>query len=235
MLDDAQLKKLILDVLKVPTVRTQQRKIGASGIGNPCAYCLATSLIGGQGGKIGQYWLGARIGDAIHALLEHEAEKYLNTTNGKFKYFAGARLEKSVYIGTVPNYGDIYSTPDLYLTAENHLVDYKTSKRSKVDMYRLDNSTIPTQYIYQVMLYARALIAAGHPVDKISFVFINRDGTSDRDVVVISFDYDETLANEAWDRLLLAWQWLEDGNDPETLPSDPNCYVCSNVLHRMGP
>ena len=225
----------MLDLMKEPTQRTQQRKIGASGIGNPCAYCLAQSLLGGQGGKIGQYWLGARIGDAIHALLEEEASKYLNTTNGKFKYFAGARLEKKIFVGNVPGYGDIYSTPDLYLTSENHLIDYKTSKRSKVDMYRLDNSTLPTTYLYQVMLYARALIAAGYPVDKVSFVFINRDGTSDRDITVISFDYDESLADEAWDRMVAAWEWLEDGNDPETLASDPNCYVCNNVLHRMGP
>lgn len=223
----------MLDLLKTQKARDKQRTIGASAIGDPCAYCLAQTLLNAQS-QTGQYWLGAKIGDAIHALLELEAMKHLLEKTGKFKALFGARLEKSVYIGTIPGYGDIWSTPDLYLTAENHLVDYKTSKRTKVETYRATGK-LPIRYIYQVMLYARALIEAGFSVDRISFVFINRDGTSDRDVVVFSMDYDAALANEAWDRVVAAWAWLEAGGDPETLPSDPDCYVCNSVTHRMGP
>lgn len=224
----------MLDLLKTPTQRTKQRKIGASGIGNPCPYCLANALLANKQ-RQGMYWLGARIGDAIHKLLESEAEKHIAQPQAHaFNALKDAKLEKSVFIGTIPGYGDVWSTPDLYLSAENHLVDYKTSKRTKTAVYALTGD-LPTTYVYQVMLYARALIASGQPVDKISFVFINRDGTSDRDVIVISLDYDETLANHAWDRVVSAWEWLQNGGDPETLQSDPDCYVCSQVLHRMGP
>ena len=223
----------MLDLLKTPKARDKQRTIGASAIGDPCAYCLAQTLLNALS-QTGEYWLGAKIGDAIHALLEIEGAKHLDDSTGKFKALKGARLEESLFIGSIPGYGDIWSTPDLYLTAENHLVDYKTSKRTKVETYRATGE-LPTRYIYQVMLYARALIAMGYKVDKISFVFINRDGTSDRDVVVFSMDYDEALANEAWDRVVAAWEWLEAGGDVETLPSDPNCYVCSSITHRMGP
>jgi hypothetical protein len=232
VLDDSELKNVMISLLRTQKARDKQRKIGASGIGDPCPYCLARQLAGVQSEKPSPYWLGAKIGDAIHALLEYEASKHLNDDEGVFKVFKGARLEKPVYIGDIPGYGSIWSTPDLFLTAENHLVDYKTSKRSKVDFY-VASGEVPTKYLYQVQLYARALEDMGYKVDKISFVFINRDGTSDRDVVVISVDYDRKLADEAWDRVVSAWQWLQDGGDIETLPSDPECFLCANILHRV--
>jgi hypothetical protein len=223
----------MLDLLKTQKARDRQTTIGASAIGDPCAYCLARHLSDGSS-SIGQYWLGAKIGDAIHMLMELEAQKHVGGgTDAKFKSLIGARLEESVFIGTIPGYGDVNSTPDLYLTAEKHLVDYKTSKRSKIDEYRLNPDALPTRYLYQIMLYGRALVAMGYPVEKVSFVFIARDGTSDRDVTVISFDYDETLADEAWNRVVLAYEWLQDGGDIDTLESDPHCYVCSQILHRM--
>ena len=233
-LDDSELKRLVVDLLTTKSERTKQRKIGASGIGDPCPYCLAHALLG-TGQRQSKYWLGAKIGDAIHKLLETEAAKHVETPESyHFNALKGAKLEEKIYIGTIPGYGDVYSTPDLYLSTENHLVDYKTSKRTKVEQYRL-SGILPTRYLYQVMLYARALIARGQRVDKISFVFINRDGTGERDVVVFSVDYNEALADAAWDRVVSAWEWLEDGGDPETLPSDPDCYVCDQVIHRMGP
>jgi hypothetical protein len=182
--------------------------------------------------KDSPYWLGAKIGDAVHALLEYEASKHLNEDQGVFKVFKGARLEKAVFIGDIPGYGSIWSTPDLYLTAENHLVDYKTSKRSKVDYYAATGE-LPTMYQYQVQLYARALEDMGYKVDKISFVFINRDGTSDKDIKIFSVDYNRALADEAWDRVVSAWEWVKDGGDVESLPSDPECFYCSMIIHRM--
>ena len=192
MLDDSELRNVMIGLLRTKSARSKQRKIGASGIGDPCAYCLCRTLSMALVSepteeKDSPYWLGAKIGDAVHALLEHEASKHLNDDEGMFKVFNGARLEQAVYIGEIPGYGSIWSTPDLFLTAENHLVDYKTSKRSKVDYYKATGE-LPTKYLYQVQLYARALDDMGIQVDKISFVFINRDGTSDRDVVVFSVE-----------------------------------------------
>lgn len=235
-LDDPELKRLMLDLLTTPSKRTKQKTIGASGIGNPCPYCLAQSLLGGQGqlsvAKKSPYWLGAKIGDAIHKLLETEGLKHKQQAQHPyFQALVGASFEETIYIGTIPGYGDIYSTPDLYIDSENHLVDYKTSKRSKVQEYLV--AGVPVQYLYQVQLYAMALEAMGKRVDKISFVFINRDGVGDNDVNVISLNYDPTLAKEAWDRVELAWQWLVAGNDPDTLPSDPNCFVCGVLTKRI--
>src|SRR5690554_2207235 len=125
MLDDPILKRLVLDLLRSPSARTKQRKIGPSGIGDPCAYCLAQALLANKPGQ-SQYWLGAKIGDAIHKLLETEAAQHVKgPLSYHFKALANAKLEESVLIGTIPGYGEVWGSPDLYLTAENHLVDYK--------------------------------------------------------------------------------------------------------------
>jgi len=232
MLSDRELKSLIVQLLTTPSTRTKQRQIGASGIGNPCAYCLAQSLLGNKSSSTPRYWLGARIGTAIHQALEDEAKPHVINPEPGFEAFQGASLEESIYIGTIPGYGDIFSTPDLYLAAENHLVDYKTSKRVKTDEYVITGD-LPVQYLFQVQLYARALEDMGKPVDKISFLFINRDGVGDRDVIVISIDYDRGLADQAWDRVCFAWEWLTAGNDPESLESDSNCFVCHVLTGRV--
>jgi len=202
-------------------------------MGNPCDYCLAHALLATRGNPVQRYWLGARIGTAIHMLLEKQELKHVVKPQGKqFKALKGALVEQTIKLGVIPGYGEIWSTPDLFLVAENHLIDHKTSKRAKVEGYVLSGD-VPVQYQYQGQLYARALEDAGYTVEKISFVFINRDGVGDNDIRVMTYDYDRSMADEAWDRVVAAWQWLEAGGDPETLPSAPGCYVCEQVLGRF--
>lgn len=201
-------------------------------MGDPCPYCLAHKLAGTKQRK-GKYWLGARIGTAIHNALEEQERKHLvKAESYHFKPLEGALVEYGVTLGTIPGYGTITSTLDLYLSSEQHLIDHKTSKRTRSREYLL-NGAVPEKYVYQGMLYARALEDEGKPVKKVSFVFINRDGTGDTDVQVISYDYDRSMADAAWDRTEAAWQWLQAGGDPETLPSDPDCFNCSVNLGRI--
>jgi len=230
MLDDDELKWLILDLLKNPGERDKQRLIGPSEIGNPCDYCVGNRLINTPKGT-SKYWLGAKIGTAIHAELEREEEKHVEKPqSGRFRALKGAMIEQSVELGTIEGYGTVKAKPDLVLVSENHLVDHKTSSKKKVMKYKLDG--VPMQYVYQQNLYAWALNQAGIKIEKISLSFVNREGTTDDDIWIHSFEYDESLALKAWSRLELLWQWLQDGHDVEELESHPDCYYCSQVLHR---
>lgn len=229
-LDDDQIKMLVIDMLRNKSTRDKQTKIGASEIGNPCDYCVANRLLGKKQ-KDNDYWLGAKLGTSMHNELEAEANKHiLKPENYRFTYLKGAKLEQTIVLGEIEGYGVIKSKPDVVLPEYGNLLDYKSTLKKKVAKYKLDG--VPMQYIYQQQLYAWGLNKAGIKITRISLVFVNRDGSGDNDVWIYSFDYDETLALKAWDRLALLWQWLEAGHDVETLQSDPGCYYCNQVLHR---
>jgi len=221
---------LILDMLKNPSERDKQSLIGASEIGNPCDYCVGCRLLGRKQ-KESLYWLGGRIGTGIHAELEKEAEKHtVKAENYRFLPLEGARIEQKITLGTIDGLGTLKSKPDLVLVRDKHLLDHKTTSKTKLAKYKLDG--VPMQYVYQQSLYAWGLGKEGIEIERISLVFICRDGSGDNDIWIYSWDYDEAQALKAWDRLELIWKWLQDGNDVETLTSDPGCWYCNNVLQR---
>ena len=224
-LEDAQVKRLILDLLKSPSERDKQRKVGASNISNPCDYCLARALHGGPS-EPNKWWLGARIGTAIHGALEEEEFKHIDRPRS-YHYLAleGAKIEEKIVLGHIEGYGTISSKPDLVLTKENHLLDHKTSTKDKIKKYKLFG--IPTAYKYQTMLYAWGLNKQGIPIERVSLVFIARDGTTDDDIWVYSLDYDENMALRAWERLEGLWEFLQSGGNVNELESHEDCFTCS--------
>lgn len=223
-LTDQEVKRLTLDLLKTPSERDQQKKVGASNISNPCDYCLARALKGGAS-EPNKWWLGARIGTAIHNALETEEEKHTDRPRSyHYEALEGARIEERITLGVIDGYGVIGSKPDLVLVKYNHLIDHKTSTKDKIKRYKLDG--VPTAYIYQCQLYAWGLNKSGTRIDRISLNFIARDGSTDDDVWVYSFDYDEALAQRAWDRLQLIWDYIQD-HEVSTLSSHPDCFTCS--------
>lgn len=224
-LTDEEVKRLILDLLKSPSERDKQSKVGASQISNPCDYCLARALHGGPS-EPNRWWLGARIGTAIHTTLEIEEEKHIDRPRSyHYNALEGALIEERIELGYIEGYGYIYSKPDLALVAENHLIDHKTSTKRKIAGYKLDG--VPTAYIYQTQLYAWGLNNAGVKIDRISLNFISRDGTQDSDIWIHSFDYDEALAEKAWSRLEKIWSYLQEGGKVADLKSHPDCFSCS--------
>jgi len=229
-LEDFHIKQLILDLLHTPSERDEQSLIGASEIGNTCDYCLARRLTPQPKFK-SRYWLGARIGTAIHETLEKEEEKHLDKPKSyHFEALEGARVEQKIVLGEVKGYGVIKSKPDLVLVKYNHLVDHKTSTKEKIKHYKLDG--VPYQYVVQQNLYAWGLHKIDIPIERISLSFVPRDGLQDDDLWVHSFDYDEKIAIKAWRRLNKIWKFISSGGDIETLKSAENCYVCNVVLNR---
>lgn len=223
-LEDAQVKRLTLDLLKSPSERDQQRKVGASQISNPCDYCLGRALKGGPS-EPNKWWLGARIGTAIHNALEVEEEKHIDRPRSyHFEALRGATIESKIVLGTVDGYGVVSSKPDLVLVAENHLVDHKTTTKDKLKKYKLFGA--PLAYIYQTQLYAWGLNKQGTKIERISLNFICRDGSTDDHIWVHSFDYDEALALKAWNRLEGIWNFIQD-HELSELESDEDCFQCS--------
>lgn len=209
--------------------RDKQHKVGASNISDPCTKHLAHALVGTPEPEI-KYWMSSKIGTAIHSFLELAIE---NSTD---KILSDAVVEKKITLGEIPGYGVISSKPDLVLPKHKHLVDWKTSNRSKikklqnlVDGIKEDGASEYTlkKYIGQAQLYAWGLINSGIEIEDITLVFINRDGTYENDIWTYTFQYQESIALALWNRLENLWRELESGAHPEDYSPNEHCFKCA--------
>jgi hypothetical protein len=228
-LTDGQVKDLTLSLFKQESDRDRQRKVGASQISDPCTRHLAKALMN-EPEPEAKYWLGGKVGTAIHSFLEDAIEK--DSTGN----FAEAVVEQKIRLGEIEGYGTVNSKPDLVLPASNHLIDWKTSSRAKIKKLQdlvaglkdSEESKYTIQkYIGQAQLYAWGLNNSGTPIDRVSLVFINRDGTYENDIWIYSVDYEEGIALALWDRVVNIWNELQSGGHPDNYSAHPNCFKCS--------
>lgn len=228
-LSGLQVKTLTLSLLQSESDRDKQKKVGASEISNPCTKHLALRLAN-EKLPPSKYWLGGKVGTAVHGLLEDAVEQ-----NRDIEVLTNAKVEQKIVLGELQDYGIVSSKPDLALVDANHLIDWKTSTRAKtkkiqqwIDGKQDDGTTYTMQkYIGQTQLYAWGLNNAGTPIDGISLVFINRDGTNENDVLEYTFEYDESIAVALWARLEYLWEELRNGSHPESYPGHAECFNCS--------
>lgn len=231
MITDTRVKELALSLFLQASSRDAQKKVGASDFSDPCEYHLAGKLIGAEQPAF-KYWMGAKLGTAVHEFLE---ERIPTSDFELFPEFKSARIEETISLGSLENYGEIKSKPDLALVDNKHLIDWKTSNRKKSKALQAvifegkedpeTNYTIK-RYYAQVQTYAWGLNRSGVEIDGCSLVFINRDGTYDPDVWTWTFDYNEDFAVEIWDRLVRIWSELESGKDLQEFPKEEFCFNC---------
>ena len=226
-----RINEIALSLFKQQSERDAQKKIGASDFSDPCSYHLAKKLLG-EIDPPAKYWMGAKIGTAIHALLEDAITK---ADLDEIPELATAVVEQKIFLGELDGYGTINSKPDLAFIDGKHLVDWKTSMRAKVKKLKAVayGETDDAQYTYtlkkyytQAQIYAWGLNRSGKTIEDCSLVFINRDGTSDSDVWTWTFPYLEAYAQSAWDRLESIWKALQDNPTPEQFERDDNCFKC---------
>jgi len=232
-------RKILLGLLKEPTARDRQTKVGASNFSAPCPRCLGEAL-SLQGTVVEPedrpYWAGAVIGTAVHGYLDQRVKEL----------HPEWEPEQKVALGELPGYGLIKSTTDLYIPELFTCVDWKTTTKAKLLLIKQALKTLfeePTGYevtalvearykvlgyFYQLLSYGRGLELAGKKVEWISIGFVCRDAVGDKDIWAWTVEYDPDAAERVWNRLERLWAWLQEGNDAATLPSDSSCYACSH-------
>ena len=229
---NSQVQELAVKLFRQETARDKQRKVGASQISDPCTYHLAMAMVL-TGDSSSKYWLGAKIGTAVHMLLEDAVEKSDRTLLPELE---GAIVEKKIRLGEIEGYGVISSKPDLMLPAENHLIDWKTSTRKKsAKLQKFVDGSAPNdaeseytilKYMAQTQLYAWGMMQEGTKVDNLSLVFINRDGTMESDVWAHTFPYDEGFAVSLWKRLEALWGAIQAGAELDDFDRHAHCFRC---------
>ena len=82
------------------------------------------------------------------------------------------------------------------------------------------------KYFGQLISYARGLHLAGINVQRMSMVFIPRDGKKLSDIQAFDFWYDQGYADRVWERLEALWQYIAEGGDVTQLTSAQGCFPC---------
>jgi len=231
MIQNTRIRDIAVELLKQQSDRDKQKNIGASDFSDPCAYHVAKKLLR-EPEQPSKYWLGAKIGTAIHSHLEDAMEKADYVSMPELTHRA---VEQKIYLGELEGYGKINSKPDLVLLDDNHLVDWKTSSREKsrkMQRVLFENAELPDmqytleKYYTQTQIYAWGKNKAGHDIDGLSIVFINREGTTENDVWAWTFEYDPEHAQTAWDRLEAIWKGLQANPDPSQFDRHDHCFKC---------
>lgn len=222
-----------LSLLKEPTDRDKQVKIGASNMSSLCTRCLGDDMLVGQESEVYEspFWLGAVIGTAVHLLLEERGKSDPDTLT-----------ESKLVIGTIPGYGEVKSTMDVYHAPSHGVLDWKTTTREKLvfikrafkepydehEVTKLTEARFKVNgYLNQGMLYGKGALLAGLPVENVSLVFVCRDGQGDKDVWAKTVPFDPEHAEKVWNRAVNLWNALQDGRELATLPSHPMCWFCN--------
>lgn len=237
ILKSEQLRNEILRLFKTPSARDKQHKIGPSLYASPCTYCVGSYLHGVRQPE-SKFWMGARIGTAIHDLLETYAG-----LDGFKQRFPDALVEHRVQLGTLENYGRLSGSADLVLPSERMVVDYKTTDRVKVKALKRAYESEPNDYDTSAVLearyklqtyagqmsqYARGLgLYHGVEIDTLGIVFINRDGKTDDDMWAMTTDFDASYADHVWYRLQAVWEHVQEYG-VDGLESHPLCWPCNN-------
>ncbi len=137
ILDDIELRHLVVGILQKPSERTLQTRIGASDLADNCDRCLAFKMKGidRRSPQADRPWFGAEWGTAGHLLMQSRIEEILAAIEDEsltpaereqaqrlattvFGLPAGTRAERRLKVAFIPGYGWVYGTIDLDLPGQ---------------------------------------------------------------------------------------------------------------------
>lgn len=199
--------------------RSLQKRIGPSGIGNPCNRCLGYSLAQVPS-KRDHEWL-PFIGTAVHAAIE-EVFKDRNKQLGRQRYLVEARIETGFIDGE-----QIDGSADLYDTDFGYNIDWKIVGDNTLRYAR--KGILKPSYEVQAHTYGWGQENAGRAPTEVAVAFLPRNARSIFEAVILSADYDRSIAERAFKR---ANDIMELGKTRgwhevlTRLKRDPACYDC---------
>lgn len=181
--------------------RSQQKRLGPSEIGDPCARRLAYKLTDTpQARKLSTPWR-PTVGTAVHSWLE-EAFAQWNQDNHEDNGASRFLLETRIDAGDMAG-GTLAGSSDIYDRVTATAMDWKIIGPSAHKRLRADiNAGRGPRREYQVQLHTYGLgyIRRGLPVDRVMLIALPAAGELD-DALMWSAPYDESIAVAAMARI----------------------------------
>lgn len=202
--------------------RSQQRTLGPSEVGHPCARRLGYKLLD-YDEHVGEPNWKATVGTAVHSWLE----EVFAADNARNYQPDGDRwlIEETLYCG------DVLGQPllghcDLFDQMTGTVVDWKTVGPDQLRKYKTKGPG--PDYRAQAHLYGRGWALRGRRVDTVAVYFLPRQGEL-RDAYWWSEPYDEQVALAALQRvegIATATAQLGDAALPLLPTADAFCRLC---------
>jgi cytochrome c5 len=201
--------------------RTLQTRIGPSGLGTECDWCLG-HMLAGIPERRDVAWL-PTIGKAVHVWLE-EAFTAFNAAlpAGHVRYL----LETRVAVGEVDGV-QITGNADVYDLATRTLTDWKITGVTTMRKARRYGAS--QVYRRQQHLYARGLTARGLTVDRVQVAYLPRNEPNLGSAYVWGEAYDEQVALDTLARADALARAIRLAGPDVVLPQlarAPNCFSC---------
>lgn len=171
--------------------RSQQKALGPSEVGHPCARRLGYQLLDYDERPDQEPNWKAAVGTMMHTGFEEffRADNAAHYEPDMVRWI----LEETLYCGQIGNQ-PLLGHCDLYDQVTATVVDWKTSDLRKIRKYRA--SGVSDQYRIQAHIYGRGWALRGYRVDRVALMFLVRDGQL-RDQYFWSEPYDEQVALDA--------------------------------------
>ncbi|ASR86802.1 DNA helicase [Mycobacterium phage Findley] len=230
--------------------RSQQRAIGPSEVGHPCARRLASTMleldrVNPEGDPL-PAWLGTAGHAKFETAVEHDNDQIVDawlrdrnkpctaTDRGD-----GAPIGRWLSERRVTVRGGLTGTCDLYDTWTDTVIDLKFPGSSRFQQYKRNGPA--AEYRTQAHLYGRGYRNEGFDVKRVAIWFIPRGGTLSSSFVW-SEPYSDKVVDEALDKLdniLLVLVDLAIEEHPERLALVPkvahDCMFCPFFTTRPDP
>lgn len=179
--------------------RSQQRMIGPSEIGQPCARRIGYRIAQVPRTQREDVAWKPFVGTSLHEMVgniiaRHELKRFgdgSEPTNPRW------HVEERVTVGTV-NGVEITGSCDLFDQATGTVFDWKFVGDRKLNEYGRQGPG--QQYTWQAHLYGQGWVNGGYEVRNVAIIFMTRDGDFN-DRTVWSEPFDPDIAAKALDRL----------------------------------
>lgn len=192
--EDADYKAHLLDVIREDDAerpRTLQRRIGPSGIGHPCHFCLGAMLAMVPKLDTNEYadcWP-SFVGTAVHKRLEHVYDRQ-NRRLGATRYLT----EQTVTCGTIGDW-ELTGSCDLFDAVAKRVTDFKVQGDKAIAKSIRDG--ISEVYRVQKHTYGLGMANAGHEVKRVGLLLLAKSKNFLADAEYIAEPWDHRIAEAA--------------------------------------
>ncbi|ALY09618.1 exonuclease [Arthrobacter phage Laroye] len=183
--------------------RTLQRRIGPSGIGHPCNYCLGAQLAEVPKDETGNKWADgwpAFLGKAVHWAVEKVFERW-NRRHFTMRFLTEQRVNVG-RVGTINGF-DLTGSSDLYDITRKAVVDWKVTTDKNLAKVKKDGKS--QVYKVQGHVYGLGMENLGFEVEQIGVMYLPKMKNFIREAEFVIEPYDRQIALDALKRASDIW------------------------------